>query len=272
MYASSMYKLAGFFRYEADGKWTSLEVPDGKRVAALGVFNGFLWATSYDGGRVYRYDGAAWRDFGRLGENTQTYSFAIHCGRLCVGTWPSGKVYRLQDNETWEDLGRLGSELEVMGMLIHNGQFYAGTLPFAEVYRYDGGQTWTKITQLDTTPDVRYRRAWTMAQYKGRLFTSTLPSGRIHSMDAGPCASYDRELTPGWHRVTAVKQSGLLRLYVDDKLVAESSRFDAAKFDLTTNEPLLIGSGPGDFFNGAMNEVRLYRRALSADEIVRLMK
>ena len=32
-------------------------VPDGKRVESLGVFNGYLWATSYDGGRVYRYDG-----------------------------------------------------------------------------------------------------------------------------------------------------------------------------------------------------------------------
>ena len=269
LYASSMYKPAGFFRYQADGKWASLSVPDAKRVAALGAYNGFLWATSYDGGRVYRYDGASWKDFGRLGDNTQTYSFAIHRGRLCVGTWPSGKVYRLKDDEQWEDLGRLGAELEVMGMLVHNGQLYAGTLPLAEVYRYEGGPMWAKIAQLDRTPDVRYRRAWTMAQYKGRLFISTLPSGRIHSMEVGQCVTYDRELTPGWRHIAAVKEGGMLRLYVDGKLVAESSRFDPAKFDLTTNEPMLIGAGSGGFFDGAMSDVRLYRRALSAEEIAR---
>jgi opacity protein-like surface antigen len=266
LYASSLYKPAGFFRYESDGKWTALAVPDGKRVESLGVFNGFLWATSYDGGRVYRYDGKDWKDFGQLGDNTQTYSFAVHRGRLCVGTWPSGKVYRL-DGDRWEDLGRLGAELEVMGMLVHNGQLYAGTLPLAEVYRYDGGQTWTKTTQLDKTPDVKYRRAWTMAQYKGKLFCSTLPSGRVHSLEAGPCVTHDRELAPGWRHVAAVKHGGVLRLYVDGKQVAESGKFDPAKFDLTTDEPLVIGAGTGDHFKGALADVRLYHRALGAEEI-----
>jgi hypothetical protein len=271
LYASSLYKPAGFFRYEADGKWTPLAVPDGKRVESLGVFNGFLWATSYDGGRVYRYDGEGWKDCGQLGENTQTYSFAVHRGRLCVGTWPSGKVFRLTDDR-WEDLGRLGTELEVMGMLVHNGQLYAGTLPLAEVYRYDGGQTWTKTAQLDKTPDVKYRRAWTMAQYEGKLFCSTLPSGRVHSLEAGPCVTHDRELAPGWRHVAAVKHGGVLRLHVDGRVVAESTKFDPAKFDLTTDEPLVIGAGPGDDFGGALADVRLYPRALSAEEIAGLKR
>jgi hypothetical protein len=269
LYASSLYKPAGFFRYEADGKWTPLAVPDGKRVESLGVFNGHLWATSYDGGHVYRFDGKEWKDFGQLGDNTQTYSFAVHRGRLCVGTWPSGKVFRL-NGDRWEDLGRLGSELEVMGMLVHNGQLYAGTLPLAEVYRYDGDRTWTRVGHLDKTPDVKYRRAWTMAQYKGRLFCSTLPSGRVHSLEAGPCVTHDRELPPGWHHVAAVKHGGRLKLYLDGKPVAESVAFDPAKFDLTTEAPLLIGAGAGDYFRGELADVRLYPRALSAEEIAGL--
>jgi hypothetical protein len=271
LYASSLYKPAGFFRYESDGKWTSLAVPDGKRVESLGVFNGHLWATSYDGDRVYRYDGKDWKDFGQLGDNTQTYSFAVHRGRLCVGTWPSGKVFRLE-GERWEDLGRLGKELEVMGMLVHNGQLFAGTLPLAEVYRYNGGQTWARLSQIDTTPDVKYRRAWTMAQYKGKLFCSTLPSGRVHALEAGPCVTHDRELAAGWRHVAAVRQGGTLRLYVDGKAVVESARFDPAKFDLTTDEPLLVGAGAGDYFNGTLADVRLYPRALSAEEVAGLQK
>ncbi len=261
LYASSLYKPAGFFRYESDGRWTALSVPDGKRVESLGVYNGFLWVTSYDGGRVYRFDGRSWADFGQLGENTQTYSFAVHRGQLCVGTWPSGRVYR-RSGDAWDDLGRLGSELEVMGMLVHNGQLYAGTLPLAEVYRYDGGQAWTRTAQLDKTPDVKYRRAWTMAQYRGRLFCSTLPSGHIHSLEAGPCVTHDHELPAGWRHVAAVKAKDRLRLYVDGKPVAESAPFDPARFDLTSDEPLKIGSGAGDFFNGSMSDVRLYRGAL----------
>ena len=86
---------------------------------------------------------------------------------------------------------------------------------------------------------MKYRRAWTMAQYQGRLFCSTLPSGRVHSLEAGPCVTHDRELAPGWQHVAAVKHGGVLRLYVDGKPVAESAEFDPAKFDLTTDEPLL---------------------------------
>jgi hypothetical protein len=246
-------------------------VPDGKRVESLGVYDGFLWATSYDGGRVYRFDGRSWTDYGQLGENTQTYSFAVHRGQLCVGTWPSGRVYR-RSGDAWDDLGRLGSELEVMGMLVHNGQLYAGTLPLAEVYRYDGGQTWTRTAQLDKTPDVKYRRAWTMAQYRGGLFCSTLPSGHIHSLEAGPCVTHDRELPAGWRHVAAVKAEDRLRLYVDGKSVAESAPFDPAKFDLTSDEPLTIGSGAGDFFNGSLSDVRLYRGVLDEAAIRELMK
>lgn len=266
LYASSLFKPAGFFRYESENKWTSLAVPDGKRVESLGVFHDYLWATSYDGGRVYRYDGADWKDFGQLGDNTQTYSFAVHRGRLCVGTWPSGKVFQL-NGDRWDDLGRLGTELEVMGMLVHNGQLYAGTLPKAEVYRFDGGQAWTKTAQLDSTPDVKYRRAWTMAQSQGRLFCSTLPSGRVFALEAGPCATHDRELAAGWRHVVALKEGKHLKLYVDGKIAGESAAFDPAKFDLSTDAPLRIGAGESHFFRGSIADVRLYRRALGAAEI-----
>src|SRR5690606_33104255 len=116
---------------------------------------------------------------GQLGDNTQTYSFAVYYGRLYVGTWPRGRVYRFEGNNDWTDVGRLGDELEVMGMLVHNGRLIAGTLPLAEVYSYEGDTIWRKLTRLDHTPDVTYRRAWTMAEHNGKVYCSTLPSGKI---------------------------------------------------------------------------------------------
>src|SRR5262249_8179924 len=54
LHASSLYRPAGFYRYEGGTKWADCGVPDGKRVEALAVYNGHLYATSYDVGRVYR--------------------------------------------------------------------------------------------------------------------------------------------------------------------------------------------------------------------------
>jgi hypothetical protein len=272
LYASSLYRPAGFFRYEAGSTWTPLATP-GVRVEALGVYNGFLYATSYDGGRVWRFDGAQWTDCGQVGdaaENTQTYSFAVHRGRLYVGTWRSGRVFRFEDVDRWTDVGRLGEELEVMGMLVHNGRLVAGSLPLAEVYQYDGQPSWRRLARLDHTPDVRYRRAWTMAEYQGRLFTSTLPSGHIFAWEAGKTASWDHQFPPGWHHVAAVKSRDRLRLFVDGRQVAESTPFDPADYDLTSDTPLSIGFGANDYFHGRLSDVRLYKRALNAAEVSRL--
>jgi hypothetical protein len=270
LYASSLYRPAGFFRYEGGNEWTDCGTPDGKRVEALGVYNGHLYATSYDGGHVYRYDGSAWTDCGPLADNTQTYSFAVHQGRLFVGTWPSGRVYRFEDVNRWTDVGRLGEELEVMGMLVHNGRLVAGTLPLAEVYQYDGGATWKKLARLDHTSEVRYRRAWTMAEHGGRLFASTLPSGRIFSFQAGAVASLDRQLAAGWRHVAAVRAGGRLRLVVDGRVQAESAAFEAAAYDLALARPLRIGFGENDYFCGRIADVRLYGRALEPRELARL--
>ena len=272
LYASSLYKPAGFFRYEGDASWRNCPTPEGKRVEALGVYNGFLYATSYDGGHVYRFDGEDWTDCGQLGdpqENTQTYSFAVYGGRLYVGTWRSGRVYRFDDVNQWTDVGRLGEELEVMGMLVHNGRLLAGTLPLAEVYEYDGRTAWRRLAQLDNTPDVRYRRAWTMAEHGGQLFCSTLPSGKIFATAVGTSAAWEREFPPGWQHVAAIKRDGNLRLYVAGQLVGES-KSSAAEYDLSSKSPLRIGFGPNDYFCGRMRDVRLYQRALNTAEIKQL--
>jgi hypothetical protein len=272
LYASSLYRPSGFFRYEGGAHWTACATPE-KRVEAMGVFDGYLWATSYDGGHVFRFDGTEWTDCGQLGsseENTQTYSFAVYQGRLHVGTWRTGRVYRFEDLNRWADVGRLGEELEVMGMLVHNGRLIAGTLPLAEVYAYEGKSTWRRMTQLDTTPDVRYRRAWTMAESGGRVFVSTLPSGHVHSLAAGATASWDHSFPGGWHPVAAMRQGGRLRLYVDGRQVAESVAFEPGDYDLSSDAPLRIGMGSNDSWRGRLHDVRIYDRALTPAEVERL--
>lgn len=272
LYASSLYRPAGFFRYEGGQMWTSLDTPGGKRVESMCVHNGQLFASGYDEAHVYRFDGERWTDCGQVGDqtNTQTYSFAIHHGRMYVGTWRSGKVFRYDGDQQWTDCGRLGEELEVMGMIVHNGRLLAGSLPLAGVFEFDGDSTWKLIQRVDLTPDVMYRRAWTMAEYKGRVFVGTLPSGRVLSNSAGVNVTYDEEFPTGWHHVAARRGGNKLSLFVDGRRVAESAEFVPAEYDLSLSSPLKIGFGANDYFRGKMRDIRMYRGGLSDDAVRKL--
>ena len=274
LYASSLYRPAGFFRYNGGSSWQRCPLPtDGHRVVPLAVFNGDIYAGSYDSCSVYRFDGKGWEAFPALESSGQTYSFEIQGGELFVGTWPNGQVFRFDRGERWVPAGRLGEEKEVMGMAVHNGKLYAGTLPLAEVYRHDGGTRWTRTGRLDLTPDVRYRRAWSMAVFDGRLFCGTLPSGRVHALTVGQSVTLDRALPPGWKHLAVVREGRRLSLHVDGARAASSTpASNDSPLDLTNQAPLRIGFGTHDYFRGSLSDLRLYDRALSAAEIAALMR
>ncbi len=265
LYASTINQEGlGLYEYTGGRNWKYCGSPGPRRVETLTVFNGCLYATSYDGGAVSRYtpDGR-WQDLAPIPGVTQTYGFIVYDGGLHVTTWPTGSVFRLGPDDNWLDQGRLGDQTEVMGVSVYNGKLYGGTLPLGKVYRYDGRTTWTDIGRLDWTPDVLYRRVWSMAVYQGRLYCGTLPSGRVHSIEAGRCATYDRALKPGWRLLAGVRRGDRLELYVDGELVAVSSVLAPAAFDISTDAPLRIGFGPHDYFRGRIGDVRLYGHALS---------
>lgn len=262
-------RTAACYRYEGDGRWTFVGDPGG-RLGAFLVHNGSLYATLFGKEAFARYEGnTEWTPLGVAPGVGQTYSAVVHQGRICLGTWPEGTVFRFDGPDKFTSLGRLGDEKEVMAMAVYNGKLYGGTLPLGEVYRYDGIDGWTSTGQLDATPEVLYRRVWSMAVHDGKLFAGTMPSGRVLSLEAGRCVSDSRTLAPGWRHVAAVRQGGRLRLYVDAKCVAESSPFESSEFDLSNSQPLRIGFGEHDHFNGRMKELRIYGRALSEEEIRR---
>ncbi len=253
-------------------KWLSLGSPGGMRPEALCVFNGAMYATGYDEGAVYRFDGQGWSRTGILGDATQVYGLVVYNGKLHAGTWPSGTVYRYEGDNNWVSTGRLGTAEEVMSLNVYNGKLYAGTLPMAEVFRYDGDHRWTSVGRVDFTQDVVYRRAWSMAVFQGRLFSGTLPSGHVRSFEAGKNVSDDHEFPSGWHHVAAIRSGRRLYLYLDGKELARSEEFDPNQFDLTTSAPLRIGSGVHDSLNGKLRDVRLYGRALTSAEVAQLSR
>ena len=106
-----------------------------------------------------------------------------------------------------------------------------------------------------------------MAEHDGKLFCSTLPSGKIYSWRAGRVAMAGKAFPARWHHVAAVRSSGSIKLFVDGILASTQSGFDAADYDLSVDHSLRIGFGPNDYFNGKLSEVKLYGRALSDAEI-----
>jgi hypothetical protein len=299
LYAIPLYS-EGLFRYEGGTTWTACGTP-GRRLFSLCAFQGGLYGAGNEGGGVFRYEGGdAWSTCGFQEGVTQLYSFAAYRGQLYAGSWPAGGVFRWQPEGAgnvdaggkWLDCGRLGSEQEVMGLAVYNGKLYGGTLPLAEVYRYDGeevdralaashiepaggagrdsGRKWTRTGRLDWTPEVRYRRAWSMAVFRGRLYCGTLPSGRVYALEAGQNVTFDREISPGWRHLAAVRCSGRLLLFVDGCLVSTSNGFDPSHFDLTNDRPLVLGFGQHDHLQGCLSDVRLYRRALAEAEVTAL--
>jgi len=264
LYGIAMY-VPGVFRYTGDREWVHCGTPGGERSMSLAVHNGSLCASGNGSAGVHRYlGGEDWEFCGAQQENSQTYSFAVYEGGMYVGTWPDGSVHRYEGATDWTNVGRMGEEKEVMPMAVYNGKVYVGTLPTGQVWRFDGVDNWALTGQLDTTPDVVYRRVWTMSIHGGWLYAGTLPSGHVYRMRAGHVVTLDREMPSGWRHVAAIREDGRLGLFVDGRCVGLSEPGDPADYSLDVDAPLRIGTGQHDYLNGSLRDLRLYNRALGA--------
>jgi hypothetical protein len=106
-----------------------------------------------------------------------------------------------------------------------------------------------------------------MAEHDGRLFCSTLPTGKIFAYEAGRQVTWDHAFPTGQHHVVAVKSKQHLRLYVDGQLVAQSPAFLADTLKLAGPRLLRLGDGVQGPFPGELRQIRLYQRALHPEEI-----
>ena len=265
LYCTHVYRT-GAFVYEGGTSWKHIG-PE-HRLLSFVVYHDRFYAL-VNGGQVLRYEGGSdWSFCGHPETSTQTYSAVIHAGQLYVGTWPEGQVYRYAGGETWELLGRVGYEREIMAMALYNGKVYIGSLPMANVWRLDGGR-FTFLETLDQS-SAPLRRVWSMAVFGGRLYAGTLPSGRVYSTEAGKVATWDRAFPTGWHHIAAVRQGGVLTVYVDGDPVAAASGFNPQSYNLDTDTPLYIGFGMHDTFKGSMRDLRIYGRGLTVREVKRL--
>jgi hypothetical protein len=294
-------KTLGVFVRGDNGEWTPSKIfsesgPQRCFPHTMCRHNGMLFV-AWPG--AHAFDGKLWKfaghpyPFSETSPSLQTHSLTIHQGKLCAGTWPEAIVSTYEGGERWEPIGRVGVDgTEVNALVVYNGKLYGGSLPRGEVCRYDGRPEWTSLKKFSpedwepepvssaTRPGVNaWCRATSLTVCHGKLFVSTgsctssvLDSpldvrGKVFSMEAGTVASYDDDLGPGWKHIAAIRSGGLLKLYINGKLVATSSSFDPDQYDLSTDQPLRIGFGETEYFAGKMAEVRLYKIALDDQQI-----
>jgi hypothetical protein len=193
----------------------------------------------------------------------------------------------------WVDLGQLGDATEVIALTVYNGCLYAGSIPRAEVFRLDRDNRWTSVRRLYDPPGFQpapvgsgdksvqdWTRASGFAVFQGKLFASTATCyrelidpavsdetrGEVYAYAAGEAVSLDRDMQAGWRRVAAVRRGRQLSLYVDGRLAATQQN-EGEPLDISNSVPLQIGFGPQAHFTGRIREVRLYNRALRAEEV-----
>jgi hypothetical protein len=281
----------GCYVHEGGTKWTRCgDFPN--YAHPMAVHDGQLFAGVLNPAGVHAYDGKTWtplgNPYGSEERCNQIHALEVYEGRLHATAWPGGQVAMLGDHGEWIDRGRLGDSIEVNGLAVYNGKLYGGTIPRAEVFRFDGGKTWTSVGRFlepanrEFKDPAEWARVTSLTVYSGKLFASMgsctsshldAPCdfrGKVYAMEAGRCASHDRDIGSGWRHVAAVKRAGRLEVFVDGKRVSESGPFEPSAFDLANDRPLRIGAGAMDYFSGRIREVRLYDGAIEAAEIERL--
>lgn len=103
---------------------------------------------------------------------------------------------------------------------------------------------------------------------------TTRPRIEIETSEAGKHSSVNcvspHPLETGWHHLAGVYDPPKLRLFVDGAEVCRTKTEKAAQ--LSTNEaPLMFGLGPSrSYFKGALDDIRLYDRALGPEEVFAL--
>ncbi len=95
----------------------------------------------------------------------------------------------------------------------------------------------------------------------------------FYEINSVPTRIFDRE----WHHISALRQKGQLRFYLDGDPLESSVRKNAeTPLDVNNSLKLLLGSAdqtqePYIHYSGLMDEVRVWRSALSQDDIRRGM-
>ena len=172
--------------------------------------------------------------------------------------------------------GRIGSAIQTSG-----SQYLEAAEPCAELehddafsfgcWIYSNGQpAGAPIARMD---DARNHRGWDILLYNdGKIAVHVINKGPDNSAKVDGVGGFKPKT---WHHVFATydgssKAAGI-RLYVDGREIETATQKDSLSGSIISQAPFTVGRrSPGSVFNGFVDDVRIYDRELSADEVALL--
>ncbi len=226
----------------------------------LAVYDGKLYVANYISDDVYVFNGTSWSTTGSVGDNPN--GMAVYEGKLYVANSDSDDVY-VYDGSSWSKSGNVG--VYPVGLSVYDGKLYVSNYGSDDVYVFNGS-SWTKSGDVGTNPIG-------LAVYDGKLYVANSDSDDVYVYSTGE--SIWASKGGGFEHVTGVVNESEIKLYVNG--VEQSSTSHSLEFD-NNNYPLLIGKGFGssqsgfsggnsEVFNGSIDEVMIFNRSLSEEEI-----
>ncbi|RLI81095.1 hypothetical protein DRP04_06875 [Archaeoglobales archaeon] len=170
---------------------------------------------------------------------------------------------------------------------IHGAQWVEGR--FKSALRFDGIDDYVDCGDIDDVDGVREITVTAWVKWEGATGNLTTPKefhrkNNVYALGGGWADHKARfwiyytkwansgdsttDIDDGnWHFVVGVYDGEYIRLYVDG--VEETKRGLTSVTLNANNEHVIVGSskGVGEFWNGIIDEVRIYNRALSENEI-----
>ena len=140
---------------------------------------------------------------------------------------------------------------------------------FAAWLKVPGNGNGSVFARMDEGSSYRGYDFWLQNRQVGTHIINTWPGNALKVVSAQQLAENK------WQHVAVVydglsKAAGI-KIYIDGKLVGNKVEQDSLRDTIATNTPFKIGSrSKGGNYNGEVDELRIYNRALSAAEVQRL--
>ncbi|MGN2365139.1 glycoside hydrolase family 2 [Streptomyces luridiscabiei] len=194
-----------------------------------------------------------------------SWSFDENKGSTARDSGPNKAHLTLEGGTSWAP-GVTGSALKFDG----EGQYAQSTGPVVDTTKDYTVSAWASLDALPgnyatvVSQDGRRTENPFYLQYGQGAFAFSTPGGKRARLEITP-------ETGKWYHLVGVRQGNEVKLYVDGKLAATT---EAGPADVSTG-PLSVGraqyaGAKGDFWNGSVDRVGVYDKALTADEVTAL--
>ncbi len=174
--------------------------------------------------------------------------------------------------------GQVAKALKTSGSQYLQAPDAGATLERTDAFSYgcwiyaDGKPSGAPIARMD---DGKNHRGWDILLYNdGRVAAHLVNQWPDNSAKVQGAGGFQPKT---WHHVFVTydgssKAAGL-RIYVDGRAIPTETQTDSLSESIVSEAPLTIGRRtPGSVFNGFVDDVRIYNRELSADEIALLVE